>query len=374
MKNFLVVGEMRAIVAQVLLAIHDHVDANCSVVSGKGTRSLRLSRLCTRYIDLDFYGADDQRFVDFVRQVAATDASTVVVPADCQAIKMVNRVRAALPLAVSPAPDAAMLALLEDKWSFYQFCKANGLSVPETVFFATKTTLDFDATVSRLGLPFVVKPLDQVASYGVEVIRDERQFRKAILNNDRYHYAPLIAQRFIAGTDIGLNLLAINGSVKALACQEPHGTRVRFFPSSALEHVARVVARQSGYHGVMNIDARIEDRTGTIFLFEANPRVWRSHYASVWCGLNFCGESLRGHWPDREVLRLSSGTSDVYYHPLFRPSQWRQTLSERSRCGRMLRIMLTDPYTFTSSIRPLLQGGWQHLNWMLLRRRVKRVY
>lgn len=374
MQNFIVVGEMRAIVAQVLLAIHHFTPAHCAVISGKGSNSLRLSRLCARFVNLDFYGVDDQRFVDTVNQFSAQHAGTVLVAGDCQAIKMVNRVRTYLKVSISAVPDNAMLSVLEDKWSFYQFCKANGLTVPLTVLVNAKGELDFKTIAERLGLPFVVKPLDQLASYGVEIISDEQQFNKAILDNEAYQYAPLIVQRFVAGTDIGLNLLSIRGRVKTLACQKPDGTRMRFFADRTLEQVAHVIANQSGYHGIMNVDARIEDGTGNIYLIESNPRVWRSHYASVWCGMNFCAESLKEERESDEVQRLSSGESDVYYHPLFRPSQWSTVLFDKTHRGRLLRIMMFDPYTLVSSIRPLLQGGWQHLNWMLLRRRVKRVY
>lgn len=373
-QNFIVVSLMRAIVAQVLLSLHHHTRARCVVISGAGSGSLRASRLCSEYVELDFYGRDDQRFVEFVNDAASRDPDTVLVPGDCQAIKMVNRVRSELGVSVSPAPDAAMLAMLEDKWSFYQFCKSHGLTVPLTLLFQSKGALDFAATVDKLGLPFVVKPLDQVASYGVEVITDEAHFKKAILDNDAYRYAPLIVQRFVAGTDIGLNLLSVHGTVKALACQEPDGIRVRFFGNRSLEDVAHIIANKSGYHGIMNVDARIESDTGTIYLFESNPRIWRSHYASVCCGLNFCGESLRSQSDGNGVQRLSSGVSDVYYHPVFRPSQWPSVLFDKTGRGRLLRIMAFDPYTFVTSLRPLLLGGWQKLNWLLLRRRIKRLY
>ncbi len=374
MQNFIVVGEMRAIVAQVLLAIHHHTTAHCAVISGKGTGALRLSRLCSQYDDLDFYGHDDLRFVEIVNRFAARHADTVLVAGDCQAMKMVNRVRDALQVGISPMPDTDMLSMLEDKWSFYQFCKAHGLTVPSSIFVNAKAELDFSAVANRLGLPFVVKPLDQVASYGIEVVQDENHYKRAILDNRAYQYAPLIMQRFIAGKDIGLNLLSVHGRVMALACQEPNGTRVRFFANGVLERAAHVIASATRYHGVMNVDARVEEHTGTIYLFESNPRIWRSHYASVWCGMNFCGESLKGRWDGNHVQRLVSGESDVYYHPIFRPSQWPMLLFDKGRRGRFLRIMMSDPYTLASSIRPLLQGGWQKLNWMLLRRRVKRVY
>ena len=92
----------------------------------------------------------------------------------------------------------------EDKWSFYLFCKKHGLTVPLTVFVNDKPELQFGSIA--LGVLFAIKAPDQVASYGVEVITDEANLGKKVIDNQGYRYAPLIVQRFIAGTDIGLNL------------------------------------------------------------------------------------------------------------------------------------------------------------------------
>ena len=72
--------------------------------------------------------------------------------------------------------------------------------------------------------------------------------------------------------------------------------------------------------------------------------------------------------------RLTSGTADVYYHPLLRPAQWRHVLFGRGRQGRMARLMMVDPYVLASSLRPACRTVWQFLNRHLLRRRINRVY
>lgn len=374
MLNFIVVGEIRVIVAQVLLAIHSFTDANCVVICGKESRLLHLSRLCSKLVEIDFYGVDDAQFAEQVNACAMALPGVMLVPGDCQAVRLVNRVRSLLKVPVSPVPTTAVLDLMENKWSFHAFCVRSGLNVPPTRLFASKHALDFDAVAAELGLPFVVKPVDQVASYGVHVIESGPQYNRLIRDQDAYRYAPLIAQKFITGVDVGLNLLALDGKVAAIAIQQQTGAVVRFFPNRYLEDVAHVIAGAAGYHGIMNVDARIETGSGRIFLFESNPRVWRSLYASVWCGLNFLEEGIHRRPPGHGVTRLTSGKSDVYYHPAFRPSQWPILLLDKTRKGRMLRIMMSDPYTFSSSIRPLLTTFWQRANWILLRRRVQRIY
>lgn len=380
-RPFMVVGESRALVAQALLALHCHGPSRCAVVSGAGTGILRWSSLCAEYTRMDFYGPDDDRFVIQVNHAAQARPGLTLVPADCHGTRLLNRVRRRLLAPVSAAPDTPALDVLDDKWRFFQLCRHHGLNVPDTRYFATKHDIDFDRTAVALGLPFLIKPLGEAVSTGIRLIGSRTEFARQILGDPDYRHAPLIAQRFIAGTDVGLNLLARNGQVQALAIQKRFQSRVLFFQHDYLEHCAHVLASQTDYTGVMNVDARIETGTGRVHLFESNPRVWRSLAASVWCGMNFIGLSLDSSAPpaasashDKTPARLVSGTADLYYHPAIRPSQWRQLLWDRGTQGRMSRRMLTDPYLFLSSLRPALLSVWQAANWRLLRRRIARVY
>lgn len=377
----MVVGESRALVAQVLLALHSHGPARCSVVAGTGTGILRWSSLCAEHIALNFYGPDDEGFVIHVNHAAQAQRGLMLVPADCHGTRLINRVRRRLQAPVSAASDTPTLDVFDDKWRFYQLCRNHRLPVPDTRYFARKQDIDFDRTARALGLPFLVKPLGEAVSTGIRVIGSRAEFSSKILGDLHYRHAPLIAQRFIAGTDVGLNLLAHDGRVQALAIQKRSQSRVLFFHHDYLEHCAHVLTSQTNYTGVMNVDARIETATGRVHLFESNPRPWRSLAASVWCGMNFIGLSL-----DARALaatsashantpaRLVSGTADLHYHPAIRPSQWRHLLSDRGAQGQMSRRMLTDPYLLLSSLRPALLSVWQAANWRLLRRRITRVY
>ena len=374
MENFVVVGESRSLVAQVLLAIHSIAPARCVVLSGRRTGVLRWSRLCYRHHEVNFYGADDDAFVDRIHTLSASMRRLTLVTADCAAARMVNRVRTRLDIRLAPTPDAAALDCLDNKWEFHQLCVRHGINVPHTIFLESKSSRSFKRLVHELGLPFVVKPLDQAASNGVHVIRAEAQFNAQILTNPDYQFAPLVAQRFVSGQDVGLNLLAIDGEVQALAIQTRDDSKVRFLANAYLEGVAHTLARLCRYDGVMNIDARIEDGSGTVYLFESNPRFWRSLSGSVWCGVNFVGESLAPALCSRPMPRLVSGCADVYYHPLVRPALWGHVLSGRGMQGRMARLMITDPYFFLSSLRPMALTLWQIANRLVLKRRIARVY
>jgi len=359
-RNFIVVGSGRGLVLQVLLAIHTFTDANCVAVCARGTRFMRLSRLCSRYLELDSSGADDDRFVEVVNRFADTMPGLVLIPADCDGARMTCRVRHRLQATVIPVPDPETIDCFNNKWRFYLFCKQHGINVPATRFIGYKHEFHYFSTASDLGTPFVVKPVDQDSAKGVQIISSAAEFQKNILDNEAYQYAPLIAQRYIEGLDVGLDLLSIKGKVAAIAIQQrdhPQNDEagIKFISNRYLEDVAHTLPRECGYEGVMNIDARIEAGTGNVFLIECNPRFWRSLMASAWCGLNFVSESVERSGPSDQVRTLTSGSADTYYHPLFRPSQWRYGLFDRSHRGRMVRTMMFDLCILGASIKALLR-------------------
>jgi predicted ATP-grasp superfamily ATP-dependent carboligase len=358
--KYVVIGAGKYLLLQVLLALHTCRDARCLVICAPGTRFLARSTLTSEYMEADFGGKDDDAIIKRIHRFAEAAVDVVAIPADCIAARWIDRVRRRLAVFVIPMPDADLLDRFDNKWRFYQFCVANGLKVPLTRFAEDKYRLDFKATADALGLPFVVKPVNEQASIGTCVIASEDEYRRRILDNEAYQHAPLIAQRHIAGRDVGLNLLAVDGRLEAMAIQrrvDPghDGSRIEFFAHGALENVAHIVSRESRYTGVMNIDARIEDGTGAVYLLESNPRFWRSLSASVWCGLNFVERSVyrRSAETVEAVETLTTGHADTYYHPLFRPSLWRHALFDKTHRGRMLRVMFPEICTLAMSSRIL---------------------
>lgn len=355
-RNFIVVGAGKELAVQVLLAIHGFADANCVVVCANGARSLRMSNLCSTCLEADFRGKDDAWFIDTVNRFADATPDIVLVPSDCEGARMTNRVRDWLKAAIVPTPDSSMLDCFDDKWRFYQFCRKHGLSVPPARLVRSKHDLDFASMASEMGIPFVVKPVDQQASNGVHIISGEDDYCHNILGNDDFQYAPLMVQRYIKGADVGLDLLSVRGKVTAIAIQrrdypQHAGARMRFIANKDLEGIAHTICQVSSYDGVMNVDARIEEGSGEVFLLESNPRFWRSLSASVWCGLNFVAESVSPSQSQDQIRTLTSGYADTYYHPVFCPLLWPYAAFDFGHKGRLARRMLCDVGTLATQSR-----------------------
>ncbi|WP_158598005.1 ATP-grasp domain-containing protein [Noviherbaspirillum saxi] len=349
---------------QVLLAIHSFTRANCVVICPGHIRYLHLSNMCSKILFIELNEDNENAFTEAVNQCAQMVPSPILISVDCESTRIVNKVRRQLRVTTARAPDNAMLELFDNKWRFYDFCKQNNLNVPSTQLVPSKNELNFLAVVREIGLPFILKPLDQHGAEGVRLILSEKHYSETILGDDRYDFKPLLAQRFIRGVDIGLNILSILGKVQALAIQyraypQNEEAKISFIPNSYLEIAARILCGSSGYDGVMNVDARLEEGSGKVYLFEANPRYWVSLSASVWCGLNFLSENLKSSYRSSEVRLLTSGKADTFYHPLFRPVFWPYILFDYGWRGRMARLMAGNVCTLGNQVRTTLKNGFK---------------
>jgi carbamoylphosphate synthase large subunit len=248
-----------------------------------------------------------------------------------------------LTLATLPLPEPATLDMFDDKWAFHQFCLGHGLPVPLTLWVGPKSALDFNALTAALGLPFVIKPTNASGSVGVVVVHGREQFQQDIMDKPGYDFSSLIAQQFIAGADMDINLLAHQGLLRAVSVHRPGAQYIEFAGHSQLEAIAQKLSQLSHYSGLMNVDARLENGSGRVFLIESNPRFWATLASTVYCGLNFAEASLQAVAKGTEPLRLNSGRYHLR-HPLFRPSCWGTLLLDRGPRGRLLRARTFDLY------------------------------
>jgi predicted ATP-grasp superfamily ATP-dependent carboligase len=367
-KHFILLSKSAGVLVQVLNAVHAVGASNCIVVISKGTPRFGMTNMTKGRIYADFDGGDDDYLVKEINNLAQDIPDLTIIPCDCPAERMMDRIGHRLNAVLIPAPNTVMLDLFDNKWRFYQFCKEYGLNVPSTRLIDSKHDLDFAEAAYEFGLPFVIKPVDQAGSAGFQVISSEQEYHKKILHDDRYQFSPLLVQQYVEGPDISLNLLAIHGRITAISIQQRDvpqnfGAPIEFISNPWLETAAYTMCEATGYHGVMCIDARVEKKTNRVFLFESNPRFWGSLSASVWCGLNFVQACMEPAPPASQIRRLHSGRASVHYHPIVRPTLWGPALfSEHAHQRRMLRVMMADLWTFLVQIESLRQKVQKYLS------------
>jgi predicted ATP-grasp superfamily ATP-dependent carboligase len=356
--TYVLVGNSVRIGLPVLQVAYALGHGKCVVAGGTETLGLRWSNLCRRHvlIDLD----DDAGSVRLINAIAELAPEAMLVPFDCDGIRLINRVRNQLTLASIPVPDSPILDLLDDKWRFYEFCVAHALPVPATRYVGSKSNLDFGALEAEFPLPFVIKPTNSSGSMGVQIVRDRADFEEKIRGSASYQFGSLIAQRYVDGVDMGINVMSLRGRLCAFSIHHVgNWPWIEFVPNAAMEAIAAKICRDSGYHGVMNVDVRIEEGTGKVFLMESNPRFWATLTASAACGLNFLAESVKEHPPADTPRRLTSGRYNMR-HPLLTPSAWRRVASDASATGRLLRARLFDLYSLDQLVQelPSMTSRW----------------
>lgn len=373
MKNYIVESTCNRLVRQVTLAILSMPDTGrIAVVGNEKTRNLRWTSFCSENSHVSFEPKDEAAFLETVNTLAEKMPDSILIPTDCDAARVVTRVKEKLLPKIVPIPESAMLETLDNKWRFFHFCRQHEIRVPDTVYIGAKSNLNFSGITNMLGLPFVLKPVNQAGSNGVHVVRSEAYFKEAIENNDAYKFNTLIAQKYIAGTDLCFNFLASRGEISACSIQQRYGPEIRFVNCAALETLGYALARASAYDGVMCIDARVEEKTGDVYLIESNPRFWASLCASVWCGLNFVAEAVAPNGTPDSPIRLTSGR---YYerHPLYRPSSWLKLMFDASRQGKMFRAMMSDLPTISELACSLPTALWNYAVRRLTPRQVTSV-
>jgi len=89
-----------------------------------------------------------------------------------------------------------------------QLLRAAGLPVTDFVFYrhAERDSIDFNTVVSAVGLPFMVKSASLGSSVGVNKVKDETGFQKALDDSFRYDDAILI-ESFVKGREIECAIL-----------------------------------------------------------------------------------------------------------------------------------------------------------------------
>lgn len=141
----------------------------------------------------------------------------------------------------------------------------------------------------ELGLPLVVKPLEEGSSIGVSIVKSHRE---AVSNFKKLHrkYGGLIAERFISGMNITTGILGNGNKTKALPILElvPKNEFYDFqakytkgvtefiiparLPGSLYrraQETALAAHHALGCHGWSRVDA-IVDRAGTPYILEVN--------------------------------------------------------------------------------------------------------
>ncbi|SNS53885.1 hypothetical protein SAMN06265795_103267 [Noviherbaspirillum humi] len=341
MINFIVVGSKGSVILAVLQAIRSFTDARSVVIGGEDSRHLRWSTLCERHCAMRFDGSDDDRFVSIVGHFMSRTPHLVLIPADSEGARLVNRVRDRLSVNIIPTPDRPTLEMMDDPTQLQRFCTLHGIATPRTCLLRRQPGGElpaFHALAAEVGLPFALRRAG-CGDAGSQVISSQAEYELAL---NQLAGAPdqLLAQAWVEGDEVDIGLLADRGQVSVLSLQQNGADGLRFISHAGLEAMAARLCQASAYHGPLRLRARINRSTGEVCLLGSQAQFWESLPTAIWRGVNFVAESIR-QTPRQEGVRRPLPGLAFRSHPLVCADAWKRFFSS-DEPGRLLRAMTLD--------------------------------
>lgn len=304
-----------------------------------------------KFIEADLCLNNAGKFVHTINSLRPKYPNVLLIASDVDGAKILSCTRNQLRYDCTILPDVKTLEMFDDKWRFYNFCKEHLFPVPTTIYFSSKAEMVFSKIEECLSTPFVIKPTNASFSKGVCIINNESELERNVLNNKDYNYTPLLAQQYIEGKDIDLSLLSYNGNLRAAAIQTKKKFVTSFCKSDELLNIAHHLACLN-YNGLMHVDARLQHKTGKIFLIESNPRFWASMSAATYCGLNFVEELINAENKFERTKYLLSGN---FKHSYFynRPSVLLRYLFGSDSKAKLFRASVFNYHSLVHSCKKL---------------------
>lgn len=304
--------------------------AKVIAVGDPGMWFLRYSRFCAAFVPCDVVGADPNRFVAHINALAHKYRVDVIAPGDNDSQLLLAEVQDRLEALVFPLPTSEQLVRLNDKHAFYETCVRIGVPVPASAFFSDKHGLNPDELGDRFGYPLIVKPTTWGGSDGVVLAESADDLRDRVINNDDYQFQPLVAQEFVPGQDVGLNVFAVDGEALLAAPQMRRGDEVIQLDDDRFIAFGKKFVGATALTGLANLDARL-DPEGRVTFLECNPRIWSTICHSHWCGENYVAAGVRhamGHSP--------TGPTQISGRSVTAPARLLSDLARRRRGPRSL--------------------------------------
>jgi carbamoyl-phosphate synthase large subunit len=163
------------------------------------------------------------------------------------------------------------LAIARDKWTTYQFCKANGLRCAPTTLPERR-----EEFAREFGFPVVVKPREGYGSLHFYIAKSTEEMDNAILTIEKTGWRPLV-QKYLAGDEFTTGVTIDKNCRYAMSSisirkMVKHGQTYKAFIDdyNNVRKSAEDVALKLGASGSVNIQAKLEGDSPV--LFEINPR------------------------------------------------------------------------------------------------------
>lgn len=272
------------------------------VISNESVTRTRYSRFCRSFHLREERGEQD--WFDQIRHVIEQRKVDVILPGSEMGTRFVCAWRDRLSPIVTlpPLPPLGVFDTAVDKGSLAGFLREHDLPTPKTI----PAALALDDP--KIVFPVLIKPNRSYSGIGIQLFHDRKTLAEFLQAHALDSY---IVQEFVAGGDVGCNVLCRNGEILVHTLQRPIIPHPRPFSFSlcirfvhcaeTFGTVKRLVAALN-WTGVANIDLRYNEAKRRYEILDMNPRYWGTLIGSLAAGVNFpylaCLEGLKMPLPE----------------------------------------------------------------------------
>lgn len=247
-----------------------------------------------------------------------------------------------------------------DKFLTIKLARENGVPIPQTYF--VHNSAELKEISQEIDYPAVVKPRWSM------VWQNDRAFhrRGSIVNsnaelvatyNSIHQYFPYpLVQEYVPGTNYSVAALYNQGRPRALCCIKVHrawpstGGNACFRESvqldSKMKTYSETLLKALDWHGIAEIEFRLDPRDNVPKLMEINPRFWGSLIVAIKAGVDFPYLLYRIHMDGdiNGVFSYKTGVKGRYLEQelMYIVSLFKNGLSSHSVLGRKNMRVIID--------------------------------
>lgn len=261
---------------------------------------------CAKFIDLKNelkVDTDTQALAEELAQIIHDESIDILLPVSISCCMIIDRHKELFDhkVAITPYPTKESVDLLDDKYSFYLFCKENGIAHPESVLM--NNSAEINAAQPGVSYPLLIKPILGQGGFDTLVfVHNQAEMNDFLARpkDKREGYFPALLQEFFEGQDIDVNGLSQDGKILASSVMETEFydkdidlNFTSFVKNDEVLELGERILKISKYSGPTNIDMRIRASDGKLMLIEVNPRYWARVHVSLMDGMNFLDIAIK---------------------------------------------------------------------------------
>lgn len=181
----------------------------------------------------------------------------------------------------------ASVSFISSKIEFITQAHRHGIRVPDFEICVNQNQLN--SAVTRLGFPVILKKSEGFGGVSLFFFKNQEEFDGFEITE------PLIAQKFIEGKTVSVQVLYNHGVVGAYYSYYRHRTwgsfgittAAKFKKFQELDEMLRILGKISNFHGMCGLDLIENKSSGELYLLEQNFRPTQMILIGKHVGVNF---------------------------------------------------------------------------------------